>query len=62
LLQQEDISRQFKFGRFAGYGDATELEFVVADFKFKNRDFPSEGSFGTFDCLGAVPYEHYDFA
>ena len=46
----------------AGFGDATELEFVVADITFRKEDLPSEGSFGTFDDLGPVPYGHYDFA
>jgi hypothetical protein len=47
---------------FAGYGDATDLEIVVADITFKNQVFPSEGSFDTSDDLGPVPYEHYYFA
>jgi hypothetical protein len=46
----------------AGFGDATQLELVVANITFKNQDFPSEGSFGTFDDLGPVSRGHYDSA
>ena len=46
----------------AGFGDATDLEFVVVDIMFTKQNFSSEGSFGTFDDLGPVLYGHYDFA
>jgi hypothetical protein len=41
---------------------ATELEFVVTDITFKNHNFPSEESIGTFEDLGPVLHGHYDFA
>jgi len=43
-------------------GDAIEFGLVFVDTTFQNQNFSPEESFDTFDDLGTVPFEHYDFA
>ena len=40
---------------FTGYGDAIEVEFVIADITFKNKDFLSEGSLAHLTTLDLFP-------